>query len=188
MCCQFWPCCWPLPTKAGEGEADGEEEIDEDAQELLETLKDMMGKGDSKPRNTEWLYLEKYDHNTGENEPMGKLCVGLWIGPKVDGTSTKMFCSTSIMYSEFCIFSYYTADKLPAGFGRNEPNANPKLPKPTGRLKFSLNPFVMGADLCGPKICAQITCCLVCIGIICIMLFCGPVFNFVTAFLLAQIG
>ena len=30
-----------------------------------------------------------------------------------------------------------------AGFGRSEPNANPKLPNPTGRISLSLNPLKM---------------------------------------------
>ena len=50
------------------------------------TIKDLMGNGDSKPRDSTWLFLEKYDHESGQQEPMGKLCVGLWIGPKADGT------------------------------------------------------------------------------------------------------
>ena len=87
----------------------------------------------------------------------------------------------------FLHFTCFTADAKPAGFGRNDPNANPYLPPPTGRMKFSLNPFVMGAELCGPKICAQITCCLLCIASIAVMIFCGPVFNFITAFILAHI-
>ena len=28
------------------------------------------------------------------------------------------------------------AEKIPAGFGRSDPNSNPLLPAPTGRLKF----------------------------------------------------
>jgi hypothetical protein len=31
-------------------------------------------------------------------------------------------------------------DKLPAGFGRSAPNTNPALPKPVGRLQWTLNP------------------------------------------------
>jgi hypothetical protein len=34
-------------------------------------------------------------------------------------------------------------DKLPAGRGRSDPNSNPVLPPPVGRLQFSLNPFTM---------------------------------------------
>jgi hypothetical protein len=44
-------------------------------------------------------------------------------------------------------------------------------------MKFSLNPFVMGSELCGPKICAQLTCCLMCIGVILASIFCQPAIN-----------
>ena len=40
------------------------------------------------------------------------------------------------------------------------------MPKPTGRLKFTLNPFSMFYQLLGPKLCARLSgflCCLVCI-------------------------
>ena len=46
--------------------------------------------------------------------------------------------------------------RLPAGFGRSEPNSNPILPKPTGRLKFGLSPFGLSA-LLGRKLCARLT-------------------------------
>jgi hypothetical protein len=48
------------------------------------------------------------------------------------------------------------AERLRNGIGRSEPNANPKLPPPTGRLKLSLNPFVMGFRLLGPKLCGRL--------------------------------
>ena len=53
--------------------------------------------------------------------------------------------------------------------GRSEPNNNPFLPPPVGRLKFTLNPFVMGSQLCGPKLCAGdlIVFCLFIIIIMC---------------------
>ena len=47
--------------------------------------------------------------------------------------------------------------RLEAGNGRSEPNANPKLPPPSGRLKFSLNPAVLLYRLLGPKLCARFT-------------------------------
>ena len=31
----------------------------------------------------------------------------------------------------------------PNGMGRDEPNIDPALPPPTGRIEFSLNPFKM---------------------------------------------
>ena len=53
-----------------------------------------------------------------------------------------------------------------AGHGRAEPNAHPFLPKPTGRIKFSLNPFRMCYRLLGPKLCKRMggmCCCALCI-------------------------
>ena len=43
-------------------------------------------------------------------------------------------------------------EERPAGFGRSDPNSNPTLPKPTGRLKFTLNPFSLFFGLLGPKL------------------------------------
>ena len=38
---------------------------------------------------------------------------------------------------------------MPVGAARNDPNTNPFLPPPVGRLTFSWNPFVLGSELCG---------------------------------------
>ena len=52
----------------------------------------------------------------------------------------------------------------PAGHGRSEPNANPHLPKPVGRLSWTLNPCAMLFRLLGPKMCRQLTGALCCVG------------------------
>ena len=57
--------------------------------------------------------------------------------------------------------------RAPAGRGRGEPNTNPTLPKPVGRLKFSLNPFRMLARLIGPKYCRRLQ--RLCCGTICLV-------------------
>ena len=44
-----------------------------------------------------------------------------------------------------------TADAQPVGAGRNEPNQNPYLPPPTGRMNFSFNPVRLSMSLLGPK-------------------------------------
>lgn len=44
-----------------------------------------------------------------------------------------------------------TADAQPVGVGRNDPNQNPYLPPPAGRMKFSFNPFRLSMSLLGPK-------------------------------------
>jgi len=43
----------------------------------------------------------------------------------------------------FEIVPYEETIKDVVGEGRGEPNQNPKLPEPLGRLKFSLNPYTM---------------------------------------------
>jgi hypothetical protein len=43
-------------------------------------------------------------------------------------------------------------EQLGAGKGRSEPNANPYLPQPTGRLAFTLNPWAMLYRVLGPKV------------------------------------
>jgi len=36
--------------------------------------------------------------------------------------------------------------------GRDNPNNDPYLPPPVGRMQLSLNPFTMMKELCGPEI------------------------------------
>lgn len=50
------------------------------------------------------------------------------------------------------------ADAQPVGSGRNEPNQNPYLPPPAGRMKFSFNPFRLSMSLLGPKACYKVGC------------------------------
>ena len=52
----------------------------------------------------------------------------------------------------------------PVGEARSEPNLNPFLPQPEGRLEFSLNPFKMLNQLIGPALRRKIYCwCCICI-------------------------
>ena len=88
---------------------------------------------------------------------MGSVCISISIVPKDE------------------------ADAEPVGAGRQAPNHTPFLPPPTGRLKFSFNPFVLGSELCGPALCAKFFCCLVCLAIIALMVFCQPVLNLIIA-------
>ena len=56
--------------------------------------------------------------------------------------------------------------ELEAGSGRSEPNTNPVLPKPVGRLQFTINPFAMCFRLLGPRLCnrlMRVFCLLLCI-------------------------
>ena len=76
--------------------------------------------GDIDPPDSQWLKLSVTDKNTGETTPKGEVCYSIQIWPK---------------------------DKalvMPVGAARSEPNTNPYLPPPVGRLKWSWNPFVLG--------------------------------------------
>lgn len=53
----------------------------------------------------------------------------------------------------------------PVGEAQSEPNINPFLPKPFGRIEFSLNPFKMLNQLIGPALRRKIYCC--CCFVIC---------------------
>ena len=65
-----------------------------------------------KPADGRWIDLFKTDEKTRKRVPMGRVLISLELLPKA------------------------LADKLPAGLGRGDPNTNPILPPPSGRLKF----------------------------------------------------
>ena len=59
------------------------------------------------------------------------------------------------------------ADIEPLGKGREEPNSNPHLPPPVGRLEFTLNPFKMINQCVGPKFRTKCYCfCVLCLVIV----------------------
>jgi hypothetical protein len=84
------------------------EDMDADTMEFVQTFKEISGWGDTDPKDSDWLFMDKLDHETGKREPMGRVCVGITILPK------------SI------------ADLNQVGSGRSEPNTKPYLPPPTG--------------------------------------------------------
>ena len=60
----------------------------------------------------------------------------------------------------------------PVGEAQSEPNLNPFLPKPFGRIEFTLNPFKMLAQLIGPALRRKLycyCCCAICCAL-CIMM------------------
>ncbi|CAM9371706.1 unnamed protein product, partial [Hapterophycus canaliculatus] len=79
------------------------------------------------PADAQWLELTRRDPEAGTIERMGKLLISLELLPKE------------------------AADAQPVGSGRNDPNQNPYLPPPAGRMKFSFNPFRLSMSLLGPK-------------------------------------
>mmetsp|Transcript_4768 Transcript_4768/g.4826 ORF Transcript_4768/g.4826 Transcript_4768/m.4826 type:complete len:122 (+) Transcript_4768:234-599(+) len=120
----------------------------------------MTGLWEIDPSDSTWIHLDNLDHETGLREPMGRVCYGIQIWPK---------------------------DKamiMNVGNGRSQPNQDPFLPPPSGRLQFSWNPFYMCMQICGPSLCAKILCCIICLGILALMIFCQPALNILIAIFL----
>ena len=53
--------------------------------------------------------------------------------------------------------------------GRSEPNIEPQLPAPEGRIQLTLNPFKMLSQMVGPELKRKI-CCFVCLALCCFLL------------------
>lgn len=73
-----------------------------------------------------------------------------WVNCKrmnnnVEEKSGAVLCSLEIL-------PIWKASQSIVGKGRDEPNCNPFLPPPEGRIRFSLNPFVLIGQLVGPRI------------------------------------
>ena len=86
--------------------------------------------------------------------------VKFWVQMEKNGKKGgRVLCSLEVV-------PQWYADLHPVGKGREEPNMNPYLPPPVGRIKFSLNPFTMLNQLTGPKFrkkCYLIICSVCCI-------------------------
>lgn len=113
----------------------------------------LLGRGPDPP-DSGWLKMDRQHPKKPEaREPMGKLCVSIEI------------------------FTKEASEMKPAGQGRRKPNTHPRMPPPTGRLKWSWNPFVMGSQLCGPKLCCYFTCFLLTGVFIVLSIYCQPFVN-----------
>jgi len=126
---------------------DGEREFahyDDEKKGLTEMLRTMTesiisGDKDANPATVNpevehgklWIPLE-----TPEGEYAGKLLVSAQLIPEA------------------------SISKIDAGEGRDDPNQNPPLPKPTGRLFFTLNPFSLCYQFLGPENCRALQRCL----------------------------
>ena len=77
-----------------------------------------------------------------------KFWVQCYKGRKESGVrgekSGRVMCSLEILPKSL-------ADLDIVGKGRDEPNVNPYLPPPVGRIQFTLNPFKMLNQCVGPK-------------------------------------
>ena len=67
------------------------------------------------------------------------------------------------LYITVELVPFEQAEASPVGSGRSEPNTNPYLPPPTGRLSFSYNPLAICKELLGPELIIKIVCCCMCV-------------------------
>jgi len=95
------------------------------------------------PDDADWIHLRKHDIAKGAYLQMGDLAISVEIVP------------------------WEIAEAQPVGSGRSEPNQNPYLPPPTGRMQFSFNPFRTAYDIIGPAGCLKISLCCFCL-VLCI--------------------
>ncbi|CAN0387121.1 unnamed protein product [Pylaiella littoralis] len=168
-CCHwFFLCCCrgcrkrPPPVEPGDSSDEEEdEEAAADARAFVNQIKNLTGLWDDDPDETYWLNMERTNFETGQKEQMDKCLMGVQIWP------------------------IGKADAQPVGSGCNDPNSQPFLPPPAGRLRFSLNPFVMGSELLGPKICAKVACVCCCVGSIAILVYFSGFFNLLFSFAVA---
>jgi hypothetical protein len=58
------------------------------------------------------------------------------------------------------------AEKNPVGKARAEPNKEPKLPEPEGRIELTINPFKMFNQMVGPAVRRKVY------GFLCFMILC----------------
>ena len=65
------------------------------------------------------------------------------------------------------------AEERPVGYGRTEPNTDPYLPPPSGRLQFSYNPLAICKELIGPDTVIKLICCCLCVLCLLVIAFGG---------------
>ena len=134
----------------------------DDAKDTVNIIKGYLGY--STTGDAQWLSMYKHNFETDKQDFMGKLLVSIEILPE------KVYLGK------------------PAGFGRSDPNMNPRLPAPVGRLRFSWNPFYMLMELLGPKICMRCACVILCVSVILLAVFGGPFLNVVFAWFEPYMG
>jgi len=81
--------------------------------------------------------------------------------------SGRVMCSLEILPKKL-------ADLDKVGKGRDDPNVNPYLPPPVGRLEFTLNPFKMMNQCVGPKFRRKCYCYCLCCLLIAYLVFALP--------------
>lgn len=126
----------------------------EDAKAMITNFKSVIGmEKHPTPDDAVWVEMTTTEHASGtlQQTPAGKVLISCQILPKTMAT-----------------------EEFPNGMGRKEPNMYPALPKPVGRMKFSLNPFYIFNELLGPSLCRKFGCCLLCTAMVLVAVFGAP--------------
>jgi len=66
-----------------------------------------------------------------------------WVPIKRYNEEADVYVHSGFILVSCSIMPTAAADKNKQGDGRSEPNNDPKMPEPVGRLEFTLNPFKM---------------------------------------------
>jgi len=135
--------------KAGSGtKAEDTKESEDEAKDFLNQIKSYLGLGEI-AEDAEWIKLTYHDHEANCIYDRGELALSVEIVPWEEAEARKV------------------------GYGRDEPNTNPYLPPPMGRMQFTVNPIIMLKELMGPTILFRICCCICIMLILVIILFVG---------------
>ena len=150
-----------VPSGKGGGGEQGEEEEEEDDSNidaLFNQVNVFLGVGEAVADDADWFSLSTKDKATGAEIYSGRIALSLSLVPKEE------------------------YDNDPVGKARDEPNKDPYLPPPQGRLSFTLNPLAILKELCSPRVICCIICCLVCMILVTAMIFVSSQLSGVVAF------
>lgn len=112
------------------------------------------------------LRMKKYENETKHENEM------FWVPLKRKNEKGDLVDGGKLQIS-FEILPIDKANACEVGEGRGDPNFDPFLPPPIGRFRWSLNPFSMAGQMCGPEFKREICfigCCLLIIFMIVMML------------------
>lgn len=85
-----------------------------------------------------------------------------WINcTKTDNKGKESNCGGVLCSLE--ILPMWKAEQVSVGNGRDDPNCNPYLPPPEGRISWSWNPLVLLGQMVGPRLRRKFYCWIICI-------------------------
>lgn len=143
-------------------------------------LKDLIGMGDE-PDNSQWVPEPPKSRGS---EGAESCCCSRWCGcccssgkAKERKISPKSQSGNMLISLEVLPMRLASMTSFQAGDGRSEPNQNPKLPPPAGRIDPMqlMNPFFILGTLVGPEVAAELCCCFGCLVFLAAMIYVGPV-------------